>query len=60
MGHIESTKVAINPNVLVIRIDVNGLNIRVKRPQLSDGIFFLENRPFIRDRVINNVKTQRG
>lgn len=35
MGHIESTRVAINPNALVIGIDVNGLNIRAKRPQLS-------------------------
>lgn len=36
---INNKRVSINPDALISRIDINGLNIRIKRPQLSDGNF---------------------
>lgn len=42
MGHRESTGVAINPNVLVIRIDINGLNIRSQKTSIVRWDFFLK------------------
>lgn len=35
----------LNPNLSIITVKVNGLNISIKRQRLSDAFFFPQKRP---------------